>query len=497
MIDVASTFAGAEILLTGGNGFLGKVILGMLLDRYPEVGRVHVLLRPRRDRTARERFQQEMLASPALQPLVKARGQAFFDEKVQVWEGDASAPLCGLDPGQIAGWPGRVKLILNCAGLVEFFPPVDESLQANVESAERLADLAKRIDAGLLHISTCYVAGRGDGLVEESEPIQGFYPLRQGPGDEAFDAAAELTRLRSRIQEITATSNQRDRAVQAQLVELGRGRAERWGWVNTYTYTKSLAEQVLVAQKELRLTIVRPAIVESALEFPFPGWVEGGRTAAPLVLMALGGMTNWPARPDLALEIVPVDMVAAGTLLAAAALLEGKAAPVYQLATADRNPFEMAPLLELLYREARKRGARTMGRPRLLDEAGYRKRLTTLREQARESEQSLSSWAERLDGLPGSGWARSRAADLRRAGLQWSFREEVIEQYLPFVLENRYVFEAENLRETFDQLSPADQNLLPWRPEAIDWQDYWRNKQIEGVLKWVQPETVREWSFQI
>ena len=496
MIDVASTFAGAEILLTGGNGFLGKVILGMLLDRYPEIGRVHVLLRPRRDRTARERFQQEMLASPALREMVKAKGQAFFDEKIEVWEGDAAEPLCGLDPGQIANWPGRVKLILNCAGLVEFFPPVDESLHANVESAERLAELAKRVDAGLLHISTCYVAGRADGLIEESEPIEGFYPLRQGPEDQTFDAASELSRLRSRISEITA-GGERDRNVRERLITLGRGRAERWGWVNTYTYTKSLAEQALVADGKLRLSIVRPAIVESALEFPFPGWVEGGRTAAPLVLMALGGMANWPARPDLALEIVPVDMIAAGTLMAAAALMAGEAAPVYHLATADRNPFEMEPLLELLYAEARKRGARMGGSLRLLDERGYRRRLAELREKARSSEESLSRWATRLDGMPGAKWARNRAADLRRAGLQWGFREEVIEQYLPFVLENRYIFEAASVRETFVKLSPEDQERLPWRPEAIDWPDYWRNKQIEGVLKWVQPETVRDWSFQI
>ena len=483
-------------MLTGGNGFLGKVILGMLLDRYPDVGRVHVLLRPRRDRTARERFQQEVLASPSLAAMVRAKGQAFFDEKVQVWEGDAAEPLCGLDPAQIAQWPGRVKLILNCAGLVEFFPPVDESLHANVESAERLAELAKRLDAALLHISTCYVAGRADGLIEESEPIEGFYPLRQGPEDRAFDAAEELTRLRSRIAEI-AGHGERDRDVRTRLTRLGRGRAERWGWVNTYTYTKSLAEQILVADKDLRLSIVRPAIVESALEFPFPGWVEGGRTAAPLVLMALGGMSNWPARADLALEIVPVDMIAAGTLMTAAALMQGKAARVYQLATADRNPFEMAPLLELLYEDARRRGARTSGRLELLDEHGYTKRLAELRDRARKAEESLSRWADRLDGLPGAAWARSRAAELRRAGLQWTFREDVIEQYLPFVLENRYIFEAENIRDTFAQLAPADQQRLPWRPEAIDWVDYWRNKQIEGVLEWVQPDTVREWSFQI
>jgi long-chain acyl-CoA synthetase len=497
VIDVTSTFSDAEILLTGGNGFLGKVILGMLLDRYPEVGRVHVLLRPRRDRTARERYQQEMLASPALRDLVKARGEAFFERKVQVWEGDAADPLCGLDPGQIADWHGRLKLILNCAGLVEFFPPVDQSLHANVESAEQLAALAKRVGAALLHISTCYVAGRADGLIEESEPIEGFYPLRQGPRDDDFDAAAEISRLRSRISEVTGGGDRDEREARAQLIELGRGRAERWGWVNTYTFTKSLAEQALMADKDLSLTIVRPAIVESALEFPFPGWVEGGRTAAPLVLMALGGMSNWPARPDLALEIVPVDMIAAGTLAAAAALLAGEAAPVYHLASADRNPFEMEPLLELLYSEAGRRGARLRGALELLDETGYRKRIASLREAARRNEERLSRWAERLDGLPGAGWARNRAGDLRRAGLQWAFREDVIEQYLPFVLQNRYIFEAQNIRETYAKLSPEDQKRLPWKPEAIDWPSYWRKNQIEGVLKWVQPETVREWSFQI
>jgi hypothetical protein len=208
-------------------------------------------------------------------------------------------------------------------------------------------------------------------------------------------------------------------------------------------------------------------------------------------------MSTWPARPDLALEIVPVDMVAAGTLMAAAALLAGEAAPVYHLATADRNPFEMAPLLELLHGEAKKRGARVSGGLRLLDEPNYRRRIAASRDEVRKSEERLSRWAGKLDGGPGSGWARDRASDLRRAGLQWTFREDVIEQYLPFVLQNRYIFEAENIRETYSSLEPADRERLRWRPEAIDWPDYWRRNQIEGVLKWVQPETVREWSFQI
>ncbi len=45
--------------------------------------------------------------------------------------------------------------------------------------------------------------------------------------------------------------------------------------------------------------IVRPAIVESALEFPFPGWNEGFTTTAPLVRLALRGQNLFPVATDV------------------------------------------------------------------------------------------------------------------------------------------------------------------------------------------------------
>ena len=47
-----------------------------------------------------------------------------------------------------------------------------------------------------------------------------------------------------------------------QLVEAGVERATHWGWPNTYTYTKSIGEQV-IARSGLRFTIVRPACCET------------------------------------------------------------------------------------------------------------------------------------------------------------------------------------------------------------------------------------------
>ena len=67
------------------------------------------------------------------------------------------------------------------------------------------------------------------------------------------------------------------------LTDLGMERAAHWGWTNTYTYTKSIGDQLCamaatgkkMAAHRFRIAIVRPAIVESAMQYPFPGWNEG------------------------------------------------------------------------------------------------------------------------------------------------------------------------------------------------------------------------------
>ncbi|MGH9326008.1 MAG: SDR family oxidoreductase, partial [Terriglobia bacterium] len=63
--EANQAFEDHEIFLTGASGFLGKVILGMLLDRYPRLKQLHVLIRPGAGLSAAQRFADEVLASPA------------------------------------------------------------------------------------------------------------------------------------------------------------------------------------------------------------------------------------------------------------------------------------------------------------------------------------------------------------------------------------------------------------------------------------------------
>lgn len=492
-MDLSASFGNHEILLTGANGFLGKIILAMLLDRFPEAKRVHALIRPRPGQTAAQRFEREVLGSPSFAPLARKLGKDALARRVRILSGDASQPGAGIGARPARELKGRVKLVLNCAGLVDFFPPVDRSIQANVESVERLLELCGDLGASLLHVSTCYVAGAHDGLVEETEPVRGFYPRRAGTGDSTFRASEELRSCRAAMAETGAGLPAAQRA--KALTELGRARAARWGWVNTYTYAKSLGEQLIAAQQSVPYAIVRPAIVESALRFPFPGWIEGGRTAAPLALMALGGLLDWPARPDLSLEVVPVDLVAAATLAVGGELLAGRAATVYHLAGSDRNPYPLADLIRLLCEEARTNGRRPAPLPCWLDPLPRLKFLSS-EEAARRRRRHRRRAAAARRLFERAGW-RGPADRLRLLQLQLRFHEETFRQYLPFILENRYLFEAVNIRRTYARLSPGDRERLPWDPESIRWPDYWRRCQIPGMRKWIQPQAVREWAFQI
>jgi long-chain acyl-CoA synthetase len=487
LIDVAQTFQEHTVLITGASGFLGKVTLGLLLDRYPCIPHVYVLVRPRRGLTAAERFERETSGSPALKPLVEKLGLDRVRQRITVLAGDVGEPDCGLSPQELERLQG-LGVIVNCAGLVDFFPPVDASFGSNVEGVRNVLALAGRLGAKLAHVSTCYVCGSADGLVEETQPILGFYPRRAGPGDTSFRHEEEIAHTRLRIRQIRGSAEASAKDTAKRLTDLGRQRAEQWGWVNTYTYAKSLGEQILAAQTEVEYTIVRPAIIESALRFPFPGWIEGGRTSAPLVLMARGGMKDWPVRHDAPLEVVPVDLVAAATLVATAMLLSGGHEQVYQLGTADVNPLLLAPLVHLLAgdvrfvtseeaRARRERLQRRLGQAQTIL-AGVRKVLTTA-------------------GVPGEGPMNNWAVTLRTRGLQATLREQTFQQYLPFILHNRYIFESENIRAAYRRISERDRELLPWDPERIDWVDYWMNHQVKGIEKWIQPEAVKEWAFKI
>ncbi len=91
--SVQETLAGKKILLIGATGFLGRIMLYLLLKKVSGIAHLFLLIRATPGRDAQFRFAKEILESPVFTTV--AGDDVFFTEdylsqKVTVVEGDAA-----------------------------------------------------------------------------------------------------------------------------------------------------------------------------------------------------------------------------------------------------------------------------------------------------------------------------------------------------------------------------------------------------------------------
>jgi long-chain acyl-CoA synthetase len=495
-ISAIESFSNKTMLILGGSGFLGKILLAMMLDRFPEVKHIVMQIRRKKTISGEQRFYSEILTSPPLKVVVdRIGGEKAVRQKVQVVEGDLDLPMCGISAEQLDRLKGQIDIVVNLAGVVDFDPPVIESFETNVNGVQHLIELVQLLGARLVHVSTAYVAGKKNGRISEDTPIEGYFPRRDESPKEQFSVAEELKWYEQFVRGARENRNGDPRPLRERLREGGVKRADYWGWTNTYTYTKSLGEQLIAGTPGLIYSIVRPAIVESSLRYPFPGWNEGFTTSAPLVLMGGDGVKGWPVREDGPLEIIPVDLVAAGILIITAAVLCGKHRPVYHLSSADQNPIMFPRLVAFLGMNARYKHKHKKSGNRLANlwKAYVETQIITV--------ESLHTRRARLHrGLDvihaaltlgktvlGAETVGPYLKSLRDTRRQIRAQEVTLDKFLPFLIYNSFIFETRNIREAAHMLTTEDLKRLRWDPETIDWADYWVNIHTKGIERWIRP----------
>lgn len=505
--DIVSSLRGRHLLLTGFTGFLGKVWAAMLLERAPQIGRITLLVRGRRDEPAEARVRAIFERSPALRPLRDRHGDdllAFLRTKVDVVEGDVREPLCGIDAAVLARLAPSLDAVIHCAGLTDFAPDPTNALAVNVGGARNAADLAART-AGrrLVHISTCFVAGMIDGEIPER-----IVPGRS-PNGTRFDPEAELVAIESACAAVDERAgNRRSAAARQGRVEIATQRARALGWPNIYTYTKGLAEHVLARRGDLELTIVRPSIIECAREFPFPGWNEGLNTSGPIVWMCAGYAWKVPMRAESCFDVVPVDTVARGMTLIVADALEGRAHPVYHLASGDHARFTFGRALDLTALTVRKgytpSGVSALERALLThldataaDHGADRSFFVPAAQRATKWLRDTFSRFDPDKHLPGAidretkGELKDRVqkASLRlnKTAMLLKSIETMWRSYQPFIHDYDYRFVTTNVRARTAELRDDERARLGWDLEGFDWRTYWMNVEIPGLDRWSLP----------
>ncbi len=476
-LDVAQTLAGQRIFISGGTGFLGKVLVEKLLWSVPDVGKLLLLIRPGAERTTFERLRSEILDAPIMARLRARHGPdwlAWVTRRVEAISGDLGRGQFGLRDEVYQTLCQRIDRVVGSAATVTFDERLDRSLSINAHGAVRVLALAR--DAGnvpFLHVSTCFVSGRRSGTIDEAVV-----------DDDALDLDAALASLDAACAALQANERTSGAVGDRIWIEQGAEQAKQFGFNDVYTLTKAVGERLLARDRgAVPLAILRPAIVESAAQEPIAGWIEAVRVSDPLLVAYGRGRTDeFPGTEDAPLELIPVDFVVHALIAALAALptpgpTNDVAIPVYHLGSL-RNPITLGQLMAF----ARDGFARSP----LRDEEG----LPIAVRPARFSEpehyrQTLIKKRKRVRAL--ARWIPRRRSSRTRLALGSAERTldhliHLIGVYRPY-LSHGARYDDSQTQQLWARLSAADQATFPFDVATIDWATYVADTHVPGLVR--------------
>ncbi|KAH8383417.1 hypothetical protein KR009_008479 [Drosophila setifemur] len=280
--EVQSFYKDKIVFLTGGSGFLGKVIIEKLL-RSTEVKRIYVLLRSKRGQDIQERF-ASWESHPVFNYLMKADPKIM--ERLAPICGDCQEPDLGLSNSDRQLLVDEVQIVLHSAATVRFVEPLHIALAINTRGTHLMLQLAREMQhlVAFVHVSTAYSNCVVDNIKER------FYP------EHLTCPAAKVLVL--------------DETLNSDLVD-SMAPALLGNYPNTYTYTKALAEQLIQQAGDLPICIFRPGIIIASYKEPLTGWIDN--LYGPMAVLygsAIGILRITLLNVKAQAGIVPVDYCA-------------------------------------------------------------------------------------------------------------------------------------------------------------------------------------------
>ena len=514
------------MLITGGTAFLGQPLIAKILTALPDVEKIYLLIRSRTDASgkrtsAQERLENELLASDVFASLRRLHGENFSAwalQKLIAVEGELTDENLGFSDTDYQRLQNEVQVFINVAGLVDFDPPFDDSLWGNALAAKHVVNFAKGCeDAVFLHVSTAYVCGDKPGHVPEELPIpydQYAAAHREKTGvsipetlSEEIDGLLSLSAtIRAEVdtpenlarfqREAESQKKTTRKGIDAQveelkadwleerLVEEGLKHARSRGWNDTYTYMKFLAEQMIMELRdELPTAIVRPSIIESSLDEPEPGWLGKFRMSEPLIVgFGKGRLPDFPADPDIILDIIPVDFVVNAMLAAAEATAKRGGIEVYHVSTGTQNPLYFRGIFDATYDYFVENPMLENGKPIAVPIWQYPS-MEEFQQKLDSRMALLDLTIQVLDKLPIRAAKRKRRQlSLKQSGIKALLH--YIRIYAPYT-RTSFEFETRKMQGLYEALSLTEQQRFNFDVSKIHWKRYFQEIHIPGIKKHV------------
>ncbi|GMI89008.1 FATTY ACID REDUCTASE 3, ECERIFERUM 4 [Hibiscus trionum] len=476
-----------SILVTGGTGFLAKIFVEKILRVQPNVKKLYLLVRAADHKSAIHRLHNEIIGKDLFRNLKEKHGKSFtsfISDKISMIPGDISRQDLGVeDSGLIQQVFKDVEVVLNLAASTNFDERYDVALGLNTMGVKYVADFVKQCVKlrVLVHVSTAYVSGERSGLILEN----GYGVGETLNGVAGLDVDAERKVVEDKLNDLRLQGAS-DKDITIAMKDLGIHRARVYGWPNTYVFTKAMGEMMLGELKGVIPTVIlRPTIITSTYKEPFSGWVEGTRTIDSLaVAYAKGILTFFLGNLDSIVDVIPADMVV--NAMIAAVMAHASHQPpesIYQVGSSLRNPMKYFHLQDYGFRYftnkpwINKDGKPVIvGRVRVLDNMDSFHRYMAFR------------YLLLLKGLE---WANAAFCHFFQGvysnmNRKINYVMRLVDIYRPYLFFDA-VFDdlnTEKLRMAA-RTSLVEEDVLYFDPKCIDWEDYFMNIHIPGIVKHV------------
>ncbi|MEZ5139139.1 MAG: HAD-IB family hydrolase [Acidimicrobiales bacterium] len=448
-------------------------------------------------------------------------GKAAFDEvvarRVQVIEGDVGTDGLGLtEEGRRT--LASCDIVIHSAATVSFDSPIDLAVEVNLMGPTRIARTLQDLGVTphLVAVSTCYVAGNRRGAAPEIRVDESPFWIeeidwkREVEGARRVRADAEAaSRAPERLADFMAAAREelggagtpllatkceqlRKDWVKAQLVEAGRARATSLGWPDAYAMTKALGEQALGQNRgDVPVSVVRPAIIESAWSEPVPGWIRGFRMAEPVIISyARGLLKEFPGVPEGTVDVIPVDLVV-GAIIGVASrgpANEDGSPDITQVASGSANPLKYERLVDLVqswFAEHPLYDA--SGQPIAVPDWGYTSR-NRVQGQLERAKGVLERTEKVIGSLPLRGKQAAWSAKLEEQRDTVSRALTYVELYGAYTA-CEAIYGVDHLLALQATLDGADATEFCMDPRIVDWDHYVHQIHLPSVVEHARVRT--------
>ncbi|XP_049883821.1 putative fatty acyl-CoA reductase CG5065 [Pectinophora gossypiella] len=289
---IAATFTNRNVLITGGTGFMGKVLVEKLLRKCPDIGQIMLLVRQKKGKTPKQRL-EELFNDALFEKLLKLRGGiGALLSKMTLIAGDAGAPDLAISAADRQTIVDNVHIVIHAAATIRFDEELKKAVMLNVRGTKLMLELAKECKNLLLfiHISTAY-CHLHEKLLEEKP-----YPPPANP------------------HQIIQAMEWMDEETVAALTPKLLSKLP-----NSYAFTKALGEALVVeAMQHIPAAVLRPSIVIPIWQEPVPGWTDNINGPTGLLIGAgKGVIRSMYCKSDSYADYLPVDVFINGIMICA------------------------------------------------------------------------------------------------------------------------------------------------------------------------------------